>query len=184
MYRAFCTGGTTHSEGSFEGEVIGQGLLSRWGRWGGLGNFTVGAMTWNRQKSMKCLGCELCDPVALFIDACIMSTDILDRLMAQLHQRAVELPEGSYTTKLVLGGLSKMGGKLVEEVFELVEASREQGIEGRQHTIREACDVLYHMMVILATRQISIDELRAELEGREGVSGIVEKQNRQKEAGQ
>jgi phosphoribosyl-ATP pyrophosphohydrolase len=40
------------------------------------------------------------------------------------------------------------------------------------------------MMVILATQQISIDELRAELERREGVSGIVEKQNRQKEAGQ
>lgn len=112
-----------------------------------------------------------------------MSTDILDRLMAQLHQRAQELPEGSYTTKLIRGGLPKMGGKVVEEVFEVIEAAREDGDAGRTHTIREACDVIYHLWVVLATRQITVDELRAELERREGVSGIVEKQSRQKEQG-
>ncbi|MFM8571061.1 MAG: phosphoribosyl-ATP diphosphatase [Pirellula sp.] len=101
--------------------------------------------------------------------------------MSQLHARAIELPEGSYTTKLIRGGLSKMGGKVSEELFELIEAVREQGDPGREHTIREACDVLYHLWVVLATRQITVDELRAELERREGVSGIVEKQNRQQE---
>lgn len=110
-----------------------------------------------------------------------MSTDIFDRLMSQLHARAIELPEGSYTTKLIRGGLSKMGGKVSEELFELIEAVREQGDSGREHTIREACDVLYHLWVVLATRQITVDELRVELERREGVSGIVEKQNRQQE---
>ncbi|MFN5395771.1 MAG: phosphoribosyl-ATP diphosphatase [Planctomycetota bacterium] len=113
-----------------------------------------------------------------------MSTDVLDRLMSQLHQRAIELPEDSYTTKLIRGGLSKMGGKVAEEVFELIDSAREQGQSGREHTIREACDVLYHLWVVLATRQITVDELRAELERREGVSGIVEKQNRHKEQGQ
>jgi len=112
-----------------------------------------------------------------------MSTDVLDRLMAQLHQRAEELPEGSYTTKLIRGGLAKMGGKVVEEVIEVVEAAREQGVSGQEHLVREACDVIYHLWVVLATRQITVDELRAELERREGVSGIVEKQNRQKEQG-
>jgi len=111
----------------------------------------------------------------------MMSTDILDRLMAQLHLRAEELPEGSYTTKLIQGGLSKMGGKLSEEVFELVDSAREEGPAGREHLVKEACDVLYHLWVILATRQITVEQLRAELERREGVSGIVEKQNRQKE---
>jgi phosphoribosyl-ATP pyrophosphohydrolase len=108
-----------------------------------------------------------------------MSTDVLDRLMSQLHQRAIDLPEGSYTTKLIRGGLSKMGGKVAEEVFELIDSAREHGQSGR-----EACDVLYHLWVVLATRQITVDELRAELERREGVSGIVEKQNRHKEQGQ
>ncbi|RLS73346.1 MAG: phosphoribosyl-ATP diphosphatase [Planctomycetota bacterium] len=111
----------------------------------------------------------------------MMSTDILDRLMTQLHLRAEELPEGSYTTKLIQGGLSKMGGKLAEEVFELVDSAREEGPAGRDHLVKEACDVLYHLWVILATRQITVEQLRAELERREGVSGIVEKQNRQKE---
>ena len=110
-----------------------------------------------------------------------MSTDILDRLMSQLHQRAVDLPEDSYTTKLIRSGMSKMGGKVAEEVFELIEAARQEGQGGREHTVREACDVLYHLWVILATRQITVDELRAELERREGVSGIVEKKNRHKE---
>lgn len=112
-----------------------------------------------------------------------MSTDIFDRLMAQLHQRSKELPEGSYTTKLIQGGLAKMGGKVVEEVFEVIEAAREEGQPGREHVTREACDVLYHLFVVLATRQITVDDLRAELERREGVSGIVEKQNRKKEQG-
>jgi phosphoribosyl-ATP pyrophosphohydrolase len=112
-----------------------------------------------------------------------MSTDIFDRLMAQLHQRAVELPEGSYTTKLIRGGLSKMGSKVIEEVFEVIEAAREEGQAGREHVVREACDVVYHLWVVLSTQQITVDELRAELERREGVSGLVEKQNRQKEQG-
>jgi phosphoribosyl-ATP pyrophosphohydrolase len=55
------------------------------------------------------------------------------------------------------------------------------GPAGRDHLVKEACDVLFHLWVILATRQITVEQLRAELERREGVSGIVEKQNRQKE---
>ena len=76
-----------------------------------------------------------------------------------------------------------MGGKVVEEVFEVIEAAREPGVAGREHTVKEACDVIYHLWVVLATRQITVDELRAELERREGVSGIVEKQSRKKEQG-
>lgn len=147
----------------------------------GLEQFSGPTTTWNRQKPSKCLGYSLSIPVVLFDAYTIMSTDIFDRLMSQLHARAIELPEGSYTTKLIRGGLSKMGGKVSEELFELIEAVREQGDPGREHTIREACDVLYHLWVVLATRQITVDELRVELERREGVSGIVEKQNRQQE---
>ncbi len=106
------------------------------------------------------------------------SSDVLDRLMAQLHQRAVELPEGSYTTKLIRGGVPKMGSKLLEESLEVVESAWEPGPEGREHMVREACDVLYHLWVLLATKGIGVEDLRRELERREGTSGIVEKQNR------
>ena len=44
--------------------------------------------------------------------------------------------------------------------------------------VREACDVLYHLWVLLATKGIDVEDLRKELERREGTSGIVEKQNR------
>ena len=98
--------------------------------------------------------------------------------MDQLHRRAIELPEGSYTTKLIRGGVSKIGSKLLEESLEAILASQEEGEAGREHLVREASDVLYHLWVLLATRQIGVDELRAELERREGVSGLVEKQNR------
>lgn len=107
-----------------------------------------------------------------------MSDDILDRLMAELHQRVSVLPEGSYTTKLLQGGIPKIGSKILEEANEVIEAAGESGEEGTQHTIREACDVIFHLWVLLASRGITVDSLRRELERREGVSGLEEKRQR------
>ena len=107
-----------------------------------------------------------------------MSDDILDRLMEELHQRVLKLPEGSYTTKLLQGGIPKMGSKILEEANEVIEAAGEPGVEGTEHTVREACDVLFHLWVLLASRGISVNSLRRELERREGVSGLEEKRNR------
>jgi phosphoribosyl-ATP pyrophosphohydrolase len=104
--------------------------------------------------------------------------DILDRLMAQLHRRATELPDGSYTTQLIRGGISKIAQKIREEAAEVIEAAGEPGDPGRDHTIREACDLLFHLWVMLATRGIEVDDLRRELQRREGVSGLQEKASR------
>ena len=52
-----------------------------------------------------------------------MADDILDRLMSQLHQRVSDLPEGSYTTKLVRGGITKIAEKILEEAHEVIEAA-------------------------------------------------------------
>ncbi|MFO0012297.1 MAG: phosphoribosyl-ATP diphosphatase [Planctomycetota bacterium] len=104
--------------------------------------------------------------------------DIFDRLMAQLHQRATELPEGSYTTQLIRGGIPKIAGKIQEETAEVIEAASEPGASGRDHTVREACDVLFHLWVLLAVRGIDVNDLRRELQRREGVSGLQEKANR------
>jgi phosphoribosyl-ATP pyrophosphohydrolase len=72
-----------------------------------------------------------------------------------------------------------MGSKILEEALEVVESGWETGEEGREHMVREACDVLYHLWVLLATKEIHVDDLRRELQRREGTSGIVEKQNRE-----
>ena len=111
-----------------------------------------------------------------------MSDDILDRLMAELHHRVVELPEGSYTTKLLQGGIPKIGGKILEEANEVIEAAGEPGEAGVLHTVREACDVVFHLWVLLASRGISVDSLRRELERREGISGLEEKRRRGQES--
>ncbi len=104
--------------------------------------------------------------------------DVFDRLMAQIHERAQTLPEGSYTTKLIRAGTSKMGAKILEEVLETTMAADEPGEAGRKHLISEAGDVLYHLWVLLGSRGITVDEIRSELERREGTSGLEEKKSR------
>ncbi|MFN7290566.1 MAG: phosphoribosyl-ATP diphosphatase, partial [Pirellula sp.] len=76
-----------------------------------------------------------------------MTNDVLDRLLGQLQERATTLPEGSYTTKLLRGGIPKIAEKILEEAHEVIEAAGEPGTEGAEHTVREAADVIYHLWV-------------------------------------
>lgn len=103
---------------------------------------------------------------------------VLRRLMEQIHQRVREMPENSYTTRLIQGGVPKMGSKITEEAREVVEAAAEDGEAGRKHLVYEACDLIYHLWVLLGSRGITLDDLESELARREGTSGLVEKQNR------
>ena len=98
--------------------------------------------------------------------------------MSTLAQRAAGRPEGSYTTKLLDGGAETIGAKIREEAGELIEAAGETGDQGRAHTIYEAGDLIYHTLVMLAWRGISLDEVAAELARREGTSGLAEKASR------
>ena len=104
--------------------------------------------------------------------------DTLDRLMAEVHQRAKELPEGSYTTKLIQGGTAKMGAKITEEAAEVVDAAEKSEPDDNDHLIYEACDLIYHLWVLLGSRGVTVDDLRSELTRREGTSGLEEKRNR------
>ncbi|MDF1840712.1 MAG: phosphoribosyl-ATP diphosphatase [Rubripirellula sp.] len=109
-----------------------------------------------------------------------MSTplDSLERLMETLRHRAEQLPQGSYTTSLLKGGPAKIGGKILEEAAELIEAAEEVGDEGREHFVYEAGDLIYHTMVLLAWKGVDLSEVAAELARREGTSGLVEKASR------
>jgi phosphoribosyl-ATP pyrophosphohydrolase len=104
--------------------------------------------------------------------------DAITRLMRTLRERAETRPKGSYTTKLLDGGAEKIGGKILEEAGELIEAASEEGDSGRQHFIDEAGDLVYHTMVLLAWRGVDFDEVAAELARREGTSGLAEKASR------
>jgi len=116
--------------------------------------------------------------------------DIFDKLMVQVHQRAQTLPEGSYTTKLIRGGPAKMGAKILEETLETVLAATEcdtlkatagspDSLEkAHSHLVYEACDVIYHLWVLLGNHGVTVEQLRREMERREGVSGLEEKKSR------
>lgn len=89
--------------------------------------------------------------------------------VADLYQtiqgRKISAPEGSYTAKLFAGGVTRIGGKVEEEAREVVEAAAEADVE---HTVYEAGDVVYHLLVLLAELDIGLPQLWRELERRKG----------------
>jgi phosphoribosyl-ATP pyrophosphohydrolase len=85
---------------------------------------------------------------------------------------AARTPVQSWTAKLLSKGPEKCAEKFGEEAIEaIVEAVRGD----RDGLTAEAADVLYHLVVMLASRDVTLDDVLAELERREGVSGIDEK---------
>lgn len=103
---------------------------------------------------------------------------ILYRLMARIEERRQHSPPHSYTAQLLEGGVVRIGAKIVEEATEVIEAAAEQGEPGRRHLIHEAADLIYHLLVLLGFRHISLGEVEAELEHRFDTSGLDEKESR------
>ncbi|MEO8243842.1 MAG: phosphoribosyl-ATP diphosphatase [bacterium] len=96
----------------------------------------------------------------------------LTRLAATIAARKDADPETSWTAKLLAKGPEKCAEKFGEEAVEaIIEAVKGD----RAKLTAEAADVLYHLLVMLAARDVTLDEVLAELERREGTSGIAEK---------
>jgi phosphoribosyl-ATP pyrophosphohydrolase len=99
----------------------------------------------------------------------------LDRLAATIAARKGADPETSWTAKLLARGPEKCAEKFGEEAVEaIIEAVRGD----RARLTSEAADVLYHLLVMLAARDVTLAEVLAELDRREGTSGIAEKAGR------
>jgi len=86
--------------------------------------------------------------------------------------------EASYTAKLLKKGPNKTAKKMGEEAVELAIALTSQSDD---EVIAETADVIYHLLVALRSRGISLDQIAEELAKREGISGLVEKASRPKE---
>jgi phosphoribosyl-ATP pyrophosphohydrolase len=96
----------------------------------------------------------------------------LDRLAAIIQARKEADPESSWTAKLLSKGPEKCAEKFGEEAVEaIIEAVKGD----RDKLTAEAADVLYHLLVMLAARDVTLGQVLAELERREGTSGIAEK---------
>jgi phosphoribosyl-ATP pyrophosphohydrolase len=99
-------------------------------------------------------------------------TDILTRLAATIAARASADPTSSHTASMLAKGPAKCAEKFGEEAIEaIVEAVKGD----RAALTREGADVLYHFLVMLAASGLTLDDVLAELERREGTSGIAEK---------
>lgn len=100
---------------------------------------------------------------------------ILDDLAATIEARKGADPDTSWTAKLLAKGPEKCAEKFGEEAIEaIIEATKGD----RDRLTSEAADVLYHLLVMLAARDVSLAQVLAELERREGTSGIAEKAGR------
>jgi phosphoribosyl-ATP pyrophosphohydrolase len=93
-------------------------------------------------------------------------------LERRVQERAQASADVSYTRKLLDRGISQCAKKLGEEA---VEAAIAAIAEDRERMIAEAADVLYHLLVVLHARGITLDEVEAELGARTRQSGIDEK---------
>ncbi|PEQ12042.1 phosphoribosyl-ATP diphosphatase [Novosphingobium sp. PC22D] len=101
--------------------------------------------------------------------------DTLVRLEQTIAARRGADPDSSYVAKLNAKGLGKITQKLGEEAVETVIAAL---VEDREALVGEAADLLFHLMVLLGTKDVPLAEVMAELDRREGVSGIAEKASR------
>ncbi|WP_337176391.1 phosphoribosyl-ATP diphosphatase [Paludisphaera sp.] len=110
-------------------------------------------------------------------------SSVMTELMAVIAERkAGATGQTSYVKKLMDGGVATIGGKIVEEAAEVVEAGDEPGDAGRQHLVKEVADLVFHAAVMLGYHDIPWDDVEAELRRRTGVSGLVEKASRPPEA--
>jgi phosphoribosyl-ATP pyrophosphohydrolase len=109
------------------------------------------------------------------------SAGVLHKLMDVVRERRDAPSPDSYTCRLFAGGIGKIGGKVTEEAAEVVEAAGEPGESGRSHLIREAADLLYHVLVLLAARDADLRDVEEELARRFGISGLKEKAARRNE---
>jgi phosphoribosyl-ATP pyrophosphohydrolase len=99
----------------------------------------------------------------------------LERLEATIAARRGADPDSSYVAKLNAKGVGKIAQKLGEEAVETVIAALS---EDREAVVGEAADLLFHLMVLLGAKGIPLVDVLAELDRREGLSGLAEKASR------
>jgi phosphoribosyl-ATP pyrophosphohydrolase len=101
--------------------------------------------------------------------------DTLSRLAATIAARRDADPESSWVARLNARGVPVIARKLGEEALETVIAAL---AGSHEELVGEAADTLFHLLVLLDAKGVSLGEVLAELERREGTSGIAEKASR------
>ena len=103
--------------------------------------------------------------------------ETLERIADAINERKGGDPEKSYVAKLFAKGDDAMLKKIGEEATEVVLAAKSGE---RLHLVREVTDLWFHCMIVLARHGLGPGDVLAELQRREGISGIDEKAARKK----
>ncbi len=104
--------------------------------------------------------------------------DSLERLEQTVLARRSGDPSSSYVAKLTAKGRAKIAQKVGEEGVETVIAAM---ADDREEVVKEGADLLFHLTILLADMGLSLNDVCAELDRREGVSGLTEKAARPKD---
>lgn len=90
-------------------------------------------------------------------------TDFIETLFATIQDRKLNPKLGSYTNSLFADGEDEIIKKIGEEAIEIIIAVKGQG---KERIIEETSDLVYHLLVMLASQDLTWDEVCAELEKR------------------
>ena len=101
--------------------------------------------------------------------------EVLEQLEGVIGARKAAGSERSYTSRLLAGGVPVIGEKVTEEAGELVQAA---AAETDERGVSEAADLLYHTLVLLVCRGLTLADVEQTLAGRFGMSGLEEKASR------
>jgi phosphoribosyl-ATP pyrophosphohydrolase len=104
-----------------------------------------------------------------------MSKDVLSRLAAIIKSRRQARPEDSHTRRLLDEAPVKPAKKLGEEAVEVAIAAL---VQDDKALIGETADLLYHLLVLLESRDVSLDDVLAELERRMALTAVGQKRQK------
>ncbi|MGI9408111.1 MAG: phosphoribosyl-ATP diphosphatase [Hyphomicrobiaceae bacterium] len=104
-----------------------------------------------------------------------MTLNAIETLAKTIRARRDASADTSYTRQLLDAGVPRCAKKLGEEAAETIIAALSDGDEA---LTREAADLLFHLLVLLEARGLSLDDVCVELDRRAGTSGLDEKANR------
>ena len=89
-----------------------------------------------------------------------MTSTVLDQLWSVIQSRKQDLPQGSYTAELFRKGENEIVKKVGEEAVEVVVAAKG---EGDDRIIYESADLVYHLLVLLAAKDLTWQDVESEL---------------------
>jgi phosphoribosyl-ATP pyrophosphohydrolase len=101
----------------------------------------------------------------------------LEELNQRVADRSTASPDESYTARLLRDGVDRCARKFGEEAVELIVSAVSRDKQG---LASEAADVIYHLLVLLKSGDVTLAEVMGELERRTGQSGLQEKASRTK----